>query len=56
MGTQNKSLSRRVPLQRLASQGKSVYWQLHLEEHVVRLPLVVYQALALQAALRLLSC
>ena len=56
MGAQNKSLSRRVPLQRLAAQGKFVYWQVHLQEHVVCLPLVVYQALALQAALRLLSC
>ena len=56
MGTQNKSLSRRVPLQRLAAQGKFVYWQVHLQEHVVRLPLEVYWALALQAALRLLSC
>ena len=56
VGTQNKSLSRRVPLQRLAAQGKFVYWQVHLQEHVVRLPLAVCQALALQAALRLLSC
>ena len=56
MGTQNKSLSRRVPLQRLAAQGMFAYWQMHLQEHVARLPLVVYRALAVLAALRLLSC
>ena len=49
-------MSRRVPLQRLAAQGKYVYWQVHLQEHVARLPLVVYRALALQAAHRMLSC
>ena len=43
-------------MQRLAAQGKYVYWQVHLQEHVVRLPLVVYRALAVLAALRLLSC
>ena len=56
MGTQNKSLSRRVPLQRSAAQGKDVHCLVHLQEHVVRLPPVVCRALALQAALRLLSC
>ena len=35
VGTQNKSLSRQVPRQRVATQGKSVYWQPHPEEHVV---------------------
>ena len=56
VGTQNRSLSRRGPLRRLAAKGKYVYWQMHLQEHVARLPLVVYRTLALQAAQRLLSC
>ena len=56
VGTQNKSLSRRVPLQRSAAQGKDVRCLMHLQEHVIRMPPVVCQAPALQAALRLLSC
>ena len=43
-------------MQRLAARGKLAYWHVHLQEHEVRLPLVVHQAQALQAALRLLSC
>ena len=56
MVTQNKSLSRWVPLQRVATRSKNVYWQVPLQEHVVRLLPVVCQALAVQAAPRLLSC
>ena len=33
--TQNKSLSQKVPRQRVATLSQSVYWQPHPEEHVV---------------------
>ena len=73
VGTHNRWLTQQAPLQRLAAQGQCVDCQLHLQEHVARLPVptprgglsrlllarlppVVCQALALQAALRLLSC
>ena len=93
VGTHNRWLTQQAPLQRVAKRSQHVYWQLHLQEHVARLPVptprgglsrlqrvtarrleetsarvvtqnkslsrlppVVCQALALQAALRLLSC
>ena len=46
MVTQNKSLSRQGPLQRVATRSKYVYWRVPLLEQAGRLLLAVCQALA----------